>query len=538
MKLFVILLLLSISLTFIQCSTEQSPAASATSDIFLSSNRQHHSVDPIIYYKNTTNYNDHFQSYNTRLHHEPYCYYLPTTPKEVSKAVKFALRSKLPVTIKSAGHSCDALSSANDAVVIDMSLMKKIKVDTRRNQATVESGVTWLEVYNATTPFGLATPGGSCPTVAVGGLVLGGGANYLSPAFGYSCDNVIEMSIVNARGHLVTASKYENSDLFWAMRGGGHGGFGILVSVTYKLHAIPDLLYSNKIRVPFTSFEPALLFIDQYSRTMEKSIYLNMFSGITAFAAPGKPPKVPFISINFFYGGNATVGQQKFFQFFDEFKLVVPNITTNATKDANPFYNIIAAISDPPPSRTYVRGRMMNGWTQEKAAALKTFLLPPALPYFNLSNDPKANLMFEMYFHGGAMNEKPSDYNAFVHRNASWSMSIALNYYNASHDELFGTWDSYVRDQLFNFSDYIYQNYPDADHPNWANAYYGTNYARLQSIKARYDPRNFFNYKQSVVPKRRPHRNDYNDSDNESDNDYSDSEYNNQGSDNDDDDQQ
>ncbi|EFA74576.1 hypothetical protein PPL_11544 [Heterostelium album PN500] len=385
----------------------------------------------IIPQSNRTEFTKHFQSYNSRLFHVPYCYFLPNDAKQVAQALKYARHHGRRVTIKSGGHSCEALSSADNTVVIDMSKMKSAQLDLLTRQITVGSGVNWIEFYNKTAPHGLATAGGSCPTVNVGGLIGGGGANYLSPRYGYACDNVVSMTIVTADGRIRHCSAHHHSDLFWAMRGGGHGGLGVMVDATLQLHPIEPKLYINSITIRFDVLQQALLFIDEYSRIMDQMIYLNVHAGMKLAIGPSSG----YVRCNFLYNGDPTVGDTEFRKFFGKFQSAVPSITTNFNATPISILQILASGPDTPIARSYTRGRIMDNWTGLMADLLVSMFENSTVPTMTNNTDITANIFFEMYFHGGEMQAKPRNYNAFVHRSAQWSTSISLNYQLPANDE-------------------------------------------------------------------------------------------------------
>ncbi|EFA85653.1 FAD dependent oxidoreductase domain-containing protein [Heterostelium album PN500] len=448
----------------------------------------------IIPRSNSTLFTQHFQSYNSRLFHVPYSYFMPNSAKQVSQALTYARLNRRRVTIKSGGHSCEALSSADNTVVIDMSKMKSTQIDMATRQIKVQSGLNWMEFYNTTVPLGLATAGGSCPTVNVGGLIGGGGANYLAPRYGYAVDNVVSMTVVTADGRIRNCSPNQHKDLFWAMRGAGHGGLGVIVDVTLQLHPIEPKLYRNGVKMTFDVFQQVLLFVDQYSRTMDQNIYMNMFAGMKVLTGPSSR----YARCNFFYNGDPAVGDTEFRKFFGALQAVVPSVTTNFNSTPVGFVQILGGIADPPIARSYTRGRFMENWTPLTADLLVSMFDNTTVPVMTNTSDTTANIFFEMYFHGGQMQNKSRNFNAFVHRSAQWSASIALNYQSADNDQVFSTWDKKVAQKMTLFSKSIYQNYPDTDYPDWERAYYGENYWRLQLIKLKYDPFNFFNYTQSI----------------------------------------
>src|SRR5579884_294203 len=177
---------------------------------------------------------------------------------DVIAATNFAREQQLPLAVRGGGHNGPGLGTCDDGLVTDLSSMKGIRVDPSQRTVRVEGGCTWGEVDHATHPFGLATPSGFISTTGVGGLTLGGGIGYLSRRFGLTIDNLLGVDMVLADGRFVTASAEENSDLFWAVRGGG-GNFGVVTSFLFRLHPI-STVYGGPMLWPMEKAKELLAF--------------------------------------------------------------------------------------------------------------------------------------------------------------------------------------------------------------------------------------------------------------------------------------
>src|SRR6478672_12693699 len=200
-------------------------------------------------------------------------------------AVRCAGDNDLPVAVRGGSHSVPGFGTADDAVVIDLSSRRGVRVDPSTQSARAEGGATWGDFDAAAHPFGLATTGGIISTTGVGGLTLGGGIGYLARGFGLSCDNLLSADVVTADGRFLVASERENDDLFWALRGGG-GNFGVVTSLEFQLHPVKDI-YGGPMFFELSEVENVLRFFREYIADAPEQL--------GAFPAFQIAPPLPFI---------------------------------------------------------------------------------------------------------------------------------------------------------------------------------------------------------------------------------------------------
>ena len=184
-----------------------------------------------------TGYEEACKVYNAMIDKRPALIARCAGPEDVSRAVDFARDHGLLLAVRGGGHNGAGLGTCDDGVVIDLSLLKEIEVDSQAGTVRVGGGCTWGEVDAATHAAGLATPSGIISTTGVGGLTLGGGLGHLTRKYGLAIDNLVAAELVLASGERARASAEENADLYWAIRGGG-GNFGVVTSFTFKLHPV------------------------------------------------------------------------------------------------------------------------------------------------------------------------------------------------------------------------------------------------------------------------------------------------------------
>src|SRR5256884_950277 len=180
-------------------------------------------------------YDEARKVYNGMIHKKPRLIARCVDVADVIRSVNFARENDLLVAIRSGGHNAGGLGICDDGLVIDLASIKYTRVDPAARTVTAGGGCTWGDVDHATHVFGLATPSGIISTTGVGGLTLGGGVGHLTRKCGLSIDNLISADVVLADGQFVKASSEENSDLFWAIRGGG-GKIGVGTFLTVQVH--------------------------------------------------------------------------------------------------------------------------------------------------------------------------------------------------------------------------------------------------------------------------------------------------------------
>ena len=183
---------------------------------------------------------------------------------DVVEAVRLARDEKLLVAVRSGGHNIAGNAVCDGGLMIDLSLMRSVRVDRAAKRAWVEPGATLADVDKETQSFGLALPTGINSTTGIAGLTLGGGFGWITRKFGLTIDNLLSADVVTANGELLRAGSTENSDLFWALRGGG-GNFGIVTAFEFQLHELGQQVISGLVVHPFTDAEAVL---DQYRQAL------------------------------------------------------------------------------------------------------------------------------------------------------------------------------------------------------------------------------------------------------------------------------
>ncbi|KAJ5807948.1 FAD linked oxidase N-terminal [Penicillium riverlandense] len=393
------------------------------------------------------------------------------------------------IAIKGGGHSASGTSSSDGGLVIDLSRMKEVTVDTGKKTITAQGGATWKDVDETGAAHGLAAVGGTVNHTGVGGLTLGGGYGWLSGQYGLTIDNLLSAQVVLADGTLVTASTTENTDLFWGLRGAGYN-FGVVVSFTYQGYDQADPVYAGIL-----GFMPEKLegVMDQLNVTLASP---DARSGAICIFAQAPDGSGPMIVVICFYNGPREDGQKQFAGL-----LALEPILN--TLDMVP-YSVVNTLQNP--QATYGDRKLFKG----------IFYQPPLDPKFarTIFNDFMAKINAEPDLMPSAIIleftdmrkicEVPLTETALASRNFTQNGIIFLRWTDASKDlehrawarEVQAKWkaelDTRTVDQGAGDNVPQYINYAEPGDSVVSNIY-GVNLARLQGLKAKYDPKNIFN---------------------------------------------
>ncbi len=447
----------------------------------------------------STDYDNARVVYNTRFDDiKPKAIVRCTSADDVVATVEYARKAGIAIVPRCGGHGYAGYSTTT-GIVVDLSSMNKITLSN--GTATVGAGARLVDVYDQLTAKGVAIPLGSCATVGISGLTLGGGIGIVDRAYGLTCDNLISADVVLADGRKVTCDAGVEPDLFWALRGGGGGNFGIVTSFTYKTHPTRDITvlqaYYN-----FADYEKIMDAWQNWPSKLPDTIW-----GQLILSWNGGAPSVYLRA--FCLGTEADLTP-----YWNQFKAETgvepmnPFISTSSYRDT-----MLSACGGATVEQCHVAGQTPKGIMQRNAfAATSDFFAKPiplegmqTLKRFILDGQAKAQYgMIIMDLMGGAIkNFQPSD-TAFIHRDALFSFEY-YSYFNggtaAATVDASQAWLHSFRETMKPWSTNLaYVNYIDPLITDWKTAYYGNNYARLAKIKTKYDPNWVFRLPQGVEP--------------------------------------
>jgi FAD/FMN-containing dehydrogenase len=434
-------------------------------------------------------------------------------PADVSACLAFARRFGVPFAVRSGGHSYGGWSTTS-GLVIDVSQMNRVTVDAAAATATVGSGTRLIDMYDALAARGVAVPGGSCPTVGVAGLALGGGVGVTGRLFGLTCDNIQAVQIVTADGVVRECGPASEPDLFWACRGGGGGSFGVVTALTLRTRPVPGLVLFF-LRWPWSQAAAVLSAWQSWAPFAPDELWSNLHLS----AAPGGGE--PLISVGGTYAGSSAQAQSQ----LDRLYAAVGSPPQSVFAQAEPYLSVMlveAGCADLSVPQCHLPWQNPAGVLGRQPELAKSDFYRAKLPPRGISTllgqvegmsqvagaaGATGGVALDAF--GGAINRVATADTAFAHRDSLFLAQYSTTWYAVPGAGGAGVRTAPVRRQhawLRSFwaamrpyaSGEAYQNYADPDLTNWQRAYYGANYPRLQQVKAAVDPANVFRFPQSV----------------------------------------
>jgi FAD/FMN-containing dehydrogenase len=398
---------------------------------------------------------------------------------DVMRALEFGVEHALPVSIRSGGHGLPGFAVCDDGVMIDLEEMTSVRVDPAAQTARAQAGVNWGQFDHETQAFGLATTGGLVRTTGIAGLTLAGGHGFLMRRFGLTCDNLLSADVLTADGRLVKASADENTDLFWALRGGG-GNFGIVTSFEYRLHHVGPVL-GGLLLFPFEEARRVLKFYDEFSAAAPEEL------GVLAVLAT-LPDGTKAVVHPVCYSGPVDRGDQVLRP------LRTFTIPMADQLQAMPYTALQSIVENfnPRGFRNYWKTVYLKELSEDAIASMTELY----------ARVPAPNTHVVVYTLGGAVNRVPADQTAVADRDARHALIAIGMWKNPAEDEINIQWVREFADAMQPFaSGGFYPNYEDAVAADRLVAAFGPEkYKRLSEVKRKYDPANIFCLNQNIRP--------------------------------------
>ena len=410
---------------------------------------------------------------------------------DVVAAVNFAREHNILVSVRGGGHNVSGSASNDGGLMIDLSMMKGIRVDVNQKVVHAQGGVTIGELDRETQVFGLVAPSGVVSTTGVAGLTLGGGIGWLRKKYGLAIDNLLSVDIVTANGEVLTANTDENEDLFWAVRGGG-GNFGIVTSFKFQLYPVGKMV---RIAAPFYDANEAEAILPVWREFID-----NSPDEVSSNANFWTIPPVPDFPEE--HHGKRV--------------LILVAVYSGSTDEGERILQPLREISEP-----LVDLSMTLPWTALQTMFDPFFPKGEQLYYFKstyldnmnekaieriipkASNPPQPMILIAIWHIGGAMSRIGDEETAFTGRKSNYLFSVDAIWNGAENSEEVIT---YAREYLKDLEEFspggLYVNFAGLgeEGEQLVKAAYGKNYKRLAEIKAKYDPGNFFRINQNIKP--------------------------------------
>ncbi|WP_445217014.1 FAD-binding oxidoreductase [Bradyrhizobium sp. Pa8] len=407
---------------------------------------------------------------------------------DIIRAVRFAREYGLLVAVRGGGHNIAGNAVCNGGLLIDLSLMRSVRVDAFHRTARVDPGATLGDFDKEAQAFRLATPLGINSTTGVAGLTLGGGFGWLSRKFGLAADNLISADVVTAEGELIRASIAENTDLFWALRGGG-ANFGVVSSFEFRLHPVGPMVLAGLIIHPFARAKELLAgYRDVAAKAPDE---------LTVWVVLRQAPPLPFlpaevhgkeiVAFAVCYAGDENEGKR-------------------ALEPLRALGEPIADVIGMQPFATWqtafdplLTPGAYNYWKSHNFVELKDGLLDTLVSQTTSLPTGECEIFIGQL--GGATSRVAIDATVFPHRDAKFVMNVHTRWRDPADEQRSISWAR----QLFaetasHATGGVYVNFMPEDETDRVAGAYGPNYARLAALKAKYDPGNLFRLNQNVMP--------------------------------------
>jgi FAD/FMN-containing dehydrogenase len=428
------------------------------------------------------------QLYNAMIDKRPLLIARCADVADVIAAVRFGRENDLLTAVRGGGHNGPGLGSCNDGLVIDLSLLKGIRVDSAKGTVRAEGGCTQGEVDHATHAFGLAVPAGIVSTTGIGGLTLGGGHGYLSRRYGLTIDNLTEADVVLADGSLVTASASQHDDLFWALRGGG-GNFGVVTSFLFKAHPV-GTIFGGPL---FWELKDAPTVMAWYRDFLPKApVELSPFLHLGTVPATEPFPKEIWGKKNCALVTCYTGPMEKAEEAVRPIRQELPPPILD-WMGPMPFPTL-QSLFDP-----LLPKGLQWYWKGDFVRELPDRAIDLHLEH--IAKSPSDLSLMHLYPVDGAIHEVEPGATAWNCRDATWSMVIDGVDPDPAKAEALKEWARGYWEAVHPYNlGGAYVNFMMEEGDERIRATYGDNFDRLASIKKKYDPQNFFRVNQNIKP--------------------------------------
>jgi FAD/FMN-containing dehydrogenase len=422
---------------------------------------------------------------------------------DIAACLSFAARFSLPVRARSGGHSYAGWSSVTGGLIMDVSGLDSFSAGD--GIARAGAGLTMIDLYSRLAARGLAVPGGSCPTVGLAGLALGGGVGVLSRRYGLTSDNLAAVQLVAASGDVLTCDSRRHPDLFWACRGGGGGNFGVATSFTLRTHHLRHVVLFS-LSWPWSRAARVVDAWQRWAPHEPDALWSNMHLS-------ARPGGTPVISVGGTYVGSESGARARLDQLYARVGTGPAAVSVSRVSylDAMlleagcPGLSVTQCHTGPGGALSRQPSYNKSDFFSRRlgSAGIQALLASvERMSHVRGAAGGVGAIAFDAC--GGALNRVPPAATAFVHRNALFLAQYLTWWTSPGSAGGIARQHQWLRSSYAalhpHASGHAYQNYVDPDLLYWRRSYYGANYARLTEVKARYDPGQLFRFPQSIRP--------------------------------------
>ncbi|MGW3148477.1 FAD-binding oxidoreductase [Streptomyces sp. NPDC001177] len=419
---------------------------------------------------------------------------------DIGTTLAYAKAHGIQVAIRNGGHSYAGWSSGNGRLIVDVSKLNRIRVSG--GQAVVGGGSKLIDVYRALTAKGVTIPAGSCPTVGVSGLVLGGGHGVVSRAYGLTCDSLTQATLITADGKQLVANATTNKDLFWALRGAGNGNFGVVTELQFKTHPAPQAV-TGYLTWPWAKAAAVIKAWQEWGPSQPDEIW----SSLHLANSPGGTPTVSVAAFSLGTYGELQNAVDRLAHMAGANARSV-SLRRRGYEEAMEIYAGCSSFSSQAqchlPGST--PGRSPQGALGRETYAARSDFFDRSLSAAGIQTLLKqmqtvrgGSGSIALTALGGAVNRVSPTATAFVHRRSRMLAQYIASWGAGASGSTAQSWLTTAHDAMKPYaSGAAYQNYTDPTLRDWRKAYYGDAAARLKQVKTKYDPNRFFTYPQGL----------------------------------------
>ncbi len=441
------------------------------------------------------------QLYNTRFDGlKPAAVAYVAHAADIRTTLAYARAHRLKVSIRNGGHSYAGYSSGDNRLIVDVSRLNRVRASG--GQAVVGAGAKLIDVYRALAAKGVTIPAGSCPTVGVSGLVLGGGHGVVSRAYGLTCDSLTQATLITADGTQVTADTTHHPDLFWALRGAGNGNFGVVTELVFRTHTAPQAV-SAYLTWPWSKAAQVLTAWQEWGPGQPDEIW----SSLHLECSPGRTPTVSVACFSLGTYGELQNAVDRLAHAVGADAASV-SLRRRGYEEAMEGYAGCSSFSTDAqchlPGST--PGRSPQGRLGRETYAARSDFFDRSLSAAGVQTVLRqiaavrggaGSVAFTAL--GGAVNRVDPTATAFVHRRSRMLAQYIASWGAGASGGTAQSWLASAHDAMRPYaSGAAYQNYADPTLKDWRKAYYGVAAARLAKVKQSYDPQRFFSYAQGL----------------------------------------